>query len=101
MALHRLDSIRVAVPDAARQSAFYTEAGFVSDSSGSRFGGSEGGHQVQVEENAFRRLLDVNILANDTTDLSIIKSRLTGLGIDVSMNDDTLSAVDPATRVVF
>ena len=101
MALHRLDSIRVAVPDVARQTAFYAEAGFVSDSSGSRFGGSEGGHQVQLEESTFRRLLDVNILAHDTTDLSIIKSRLTGLGVDVSMNDDTLSAVDPATRVLF
>ena len=101
MALHRLDSIRVAVPDAARQRAFYEEAGFIAGESGASFGGSDGGQQVQLEEGGFRRLLNVNLLASDTTDISIITSRLTGLGIEPRIVDDTLRAIDPATRVEF
>ncbi|MFM8946553.1 MAG: VOC family protein [Actinomycetota bacterium] len=101
MALHRLDSIRVAVPDAARQRAFYEEAGFVVGGSGATFGGSEGGQQVQLEEGGFRRLLNVNLLAADTTDVSIITSRLTGLGIEPRVDDDVLRAIDPATKVEF
>ncbi|MEY4360793.1 MAG: hypothetical protein RL391_99 [Actinomycetota bacterium] len=101
MGLHRLDSIRVAVADASRQRSFYEEAGFVVDPTGSRFGGSEGGHQVRLEEGGFRRLLNVDLLADHETDLSIISSRLTGLGLAVSVKDDVLRATDPGTRVEF
>ncbi|MEY4223163.1 MAG: hypothetical protein RIS33_97 [Actinomycetota bacterium] len=101
MPLHRLDSIRIAVPDAEAQSRLYTTAGFTSDPSGSRFGGSDGGQQVVLEQGDFRRLLNVDILANDASDTSVIASRLTGLGISSTLRDGRLVATDPATRVDF
>ena len=101
MSLHRLDSIRVAVPDVERQVAMYAAAGFARDTSGMRFGGSNGGEQVTLESGEFRRLLDVNVLSNDVSDISVIASRLTGLGLDSSTRDGVLSANDPATRVKF
>ncbi|MBU3716819.1 MAG: dioxygenase [Actinobacteria bacterium] len=99
--LHRLDSIRVAVPDADRQRAFYLAAGFTTDTSGSRFAGSNGGQQVTLEQGEFRRLLNVDVLSNDPSDISVIASRLTGLGITSSTRDGVLVATDPATRVEF
>lgn len=101
MPLHRLDSIRVAVPDAERQRAFYLAAGLTTDSTGSRFAGSNGGEQVALEQGEFRRLLNVNVLSNDPSDISVIASRLTGLGLSSSTRDGVLVATDPATRVEF
>ncbi|MFM7490709.1 MAG: VOC family protein [Actinomycetota bacterium] len=101
MPLHRLDSISVAVPDAERQRAFYLAAGLTTDSTGSRFAGSNGGEQVTLEQGEFRRLLNVNVLSNDQSDISVIASRLTGLGLSSSTRDGVLVATDPATRVEF
>ena len=101
MAIHRLDSIRIAVADAETQRSFYGAVGLTSDSTGSRFSSPDGGEQVVVEQGDFRRLLDVNMSAADESDLSVIASRLNGLGLTSAMRDGTLHAVDPATRVDF
>lgn len=101
MPLHHLDSIRVAVPDAERQSAFYRAAGFTVDASGSRFGGSDGGEQVRLEAGSFRRLLEVDVLADDPSDVSVVASRLIGLGLTPNVADGVVRVVDPATRVQF
>lgn len=101
MAIHRLDSIRIAVADAEKQRSFYDAVGLTADSTRSRFSSPDGGEQVVVEQGDFRRLLDVNLSAADESDLSVIASRLTGLGIASSMRDGVLHAVDPGTRVDF
>jgi catechol 2,3-dioxygenase-like lactoylglutathione lyase family enzyme len=101
MAIHRLDSIRLAVADAEKQRTFYEAVGLTSDSTGSRFSSPDGGEQVVVEHGDFRRLLDVNLSAADESDLSVIASRLNGLGLTATMRDGALHAVDPATRVDF
>ena len=101
MAIHRLDSIRIAVADAEKQRSFYGAVGLTSDSTGSRFSSPDGGEQVVVEQGDFRRLLDVNLSAADESDLSVIASRLNGLGLTSAMRDGILHAVDPATRVDF
>lgn len=101
MAIHRLDSIRIAVTDAEKQRAFYDAVGLTSDSTGSRFSSPDGGEQVVVEAGEFRRLLDVNLSAADESDLSVIASRLNGLGLASTMRDGVLHAIDPGTRVDF
>ena len=101
MAIHRLDSIRIAVADAEKQRSFYGAVCLTSDSTGSRFSSPDGGEQVVVEQGDFRRLLDVNLSAADESDLSVIASRLNGLGLTSAMRDGILHAVDPATRVDF
>ncbi len=101
MAIHRLDSIRIAVADAEKQRSFYGAVCLTSDSTGSRFSSPDGGEQVVVEQGDFRRLLDVNLSAADESDLSVIASRLNGLGLTSAMRDGILQAVDPATRVDF
>jgi catechol 2,3-dioxygenase-like lactoylglutathione lyase family enzyme len=101
MAIHRLDSIRIAVTDAEKQRDFYGAVGLASDDTGSRFTSPDGGEQVVVEQGDFRRLLDVNMSAADESDLSVIASRLNGLGLASTMRDGALHAVDPGTRVDF
>ncbi len=101
MAIHRLDSIRLAVADAEKQRTFYEAVGLTSDSTGSRFSSPDGGEQVVVEHGDFRRLLDVNMSAADESDLSVIASRLNGLGLKSTMRDGVLHAIDPGTRVDF
>jgi catechol 2,3-dioxygenase-like lactoylglutathione lyase family enzyme len=101
MAIHRLDSIRLAVADTEKQRTFYEAVGLTSDSTGSRFSSPDGGEQVVVEHGDFRRLLDVNMSAADESDLSVIASRLNGLGLKSTMRDGVLHAIDPGTRVDF
>jgi len=101
MAIHRLDSIRLAVADTEKQRTFYEAVGLTSDSTGSRFSSPDGGEQVVVEHGDFRRLLDVNMSAADESDLSVVASRLNGLGLKSTMRDGVLHAIDPGTRVDF
>lgn len=101
MAIHRLDSIRISVADAEKQRTFYEAVGLTSDSTGSRFSSPDRGEQVVVEQGDFRRLLDVNLSAADESDLSVIASRLNGLGLESTMRDGVLHAIDPGTRVDF
>ena len=101
MAIHRLDSSRIAVTDADRQCSFYDAVGLTTDSSRSRYSSPEGGEQVVVEQGDFRRLLGVGLSAAEESDLSVIASRLTGLGASSTMRDGVLYAVDPGTRVEF
>ncbi len=101
MAIHRLDSIRIAVTDVDKQSNFYDAVGLLPDSTRSRFSSPDRGEQVVVEQGDFRRLLSVGMSAADESDLSVITSRLNGLGLSSTLRDGVLHAVDPGTRVDF
>lgn len=100
MALHRLLSMRIGVPDAQGLGSFYDEVGLQSNGNGS-YTGSEGGPTVDVEHYEFRRLLEVTAGASDERDLELAVDRLTGMGLAPTMSDGVVSVVDPSSLVTF
>ena len=100
MGLHRLRGIHVGVPDPDTLAGFYGELGLSDDGAGG-FGGTDGGPQVRVEEHPFRRLLAVDVAADDEATLDAISARADGLGLAPSLADGVLSVTEPASRVTF
>lgn len=99
MALHRLSSFTFQVPNPAEVIAYYTEFGLTDNGDGS-MSTVEGGRQLYVEQGApgaFRRISQMVIGADDQDDLGRIASRLSSLGIEHTIDGDTLTTADPAT----
>jgi Glyoxalase/Bleomycin resistance protein/Dioxygenase superfamily len=102
MGLHRLIGMRVGVADPAALAGFYGELGLGDDRAGG-FGGTSGGTQVTVEEHPFRRLLEVDVAADDESIIAATAARLRERGLTpVVAGDDTgLELLDPVTQVRF
>jgi catechol 2,3-dioxygenase-like lactoylglutathione lyase family enzyme len=100
MALHRLLSMRVGVPDPHGLGAFYDEMGLSGDDAG-RYRGTDGGATVQVEHHAFRRLLEVVVGAADDADLDRAAERSAARGVPVTRSSDAVTIVDPHSLVTF
>jgi len=99
VALNRLEGIRIAVSDPVAQTDFYAAAGFGVD--GGQVATPDAGQQLEVVEGDFRRLLAVRLGTTEEADLSVIGSRLSGLGVAHRTIDGALRTIDPITRVEF
>ncbi|NRQ38233.1 dioxygenase [Nonomuraea sp. NN258] len=93
MALHRLSSVTMGVPNVAETGAYYTEFGLAEQGDG-WFATRDGGRQLRVVQAPTRRLIELVIGVDDHDDLAAAGSRL-GLPVD----GDTLTAHEPATGV--
>jgi catechol 2,3-dioxygenase-like lactoylglutathione lyase family enzyme len=92
MALHRLASITIGVPNVEETSRYYAEFGLTRD--GATFSTTEGGEQLRIVESPTRRLIEMCIGADDPDDLGRIANRFTTLGIPVERDAVSLSAVE-------
>jgi catechol 2,3-dioxygenase-like lactoylglutathione lyase family enzyme len=101
MALHRLSSFVLQVPDVEEVVSYYDEFGLTDNGDGS-LSTTDGGRQLYVEQGSFRRISTVTIGADDGDDLGRIASNLSRLGVDHTVEDDRLVTQDPSTltRVV-
>ena len=100
MSLHRLLGFRAAVADPAALAAYYGEMGLVGDAA-SGYTGSGGGAAVVLDEAPVRRLVSVDLGCADEGDLEDVRRRLEAGGASPTSGGDSVSAVDPASRVVF
>lgn len=97
MALHRLASITIGVPNVADTSTYYREFGLVGDGSG--FATSDGGEQLRIVPSPVRRLIEVVIGADDPDDLDLLAHRLGKHEFAFERGATSLDAVDPSTGV--
>jgi catechol 2,3-dioxygenase-like lactoylglutathione lyase family enzyme len=100
MALHRLLSMRVGVPDPTALGAFYDEMQLTRAGT-EGFTGSDGGPVVRVEEYPFRRLLEVTAGADDEAHLAAAAVRLADAGLSPTRVDGALAVIDPASQVTL
>ncbi len=101
MALHRLASITIGVPNVEETSAYYEEFGLLRD--GAVFSTSDGGEQLRIVESPSRRLIELCIGVDDPDDLGRAAERLTGLGVTLQRDPAILSAIEihSGTRVAM
>ncbi len=79
MALHRLASITIGVPNVEETSRYYVEFGLKRD--GACFSTTDGGEQLRIVESPTRRLVEMCIGADGPEDLERVTHQLTGLEI--------------------
>lgn len=98
MALHRLTSLTMGVPDVTGTAAYYAEFGLAPDADG-WFTTQDAGRQLRIVHAPTRRLVEVRIGVDTPDDLAAAASRLDRLGIDSTSGAGTLTAYDRATAV--
>jgi catechol 2,3-dioxygenase-like lactoylglutathione lyase family enzyme len=98
MALHRLSSIVMGVPNIAQTSTYYAEFGLAPESDG-WFSTRDGGRQLRVVHAPTRRLVEVVIGVDTHGDLAAAAARLDRLGIQSRLGTDTLTAYEKVTGV--
>jgi catechol 2,3-dioxygenase-like lactoylglutathione lyase family enzyme len=96
MALHRLTSVTIGVPDIAETAAYYTEFGLTPAADG-WFTTVDGGQQLRLVTAPTRRLVEIVIAADDRDDLSRVASRVARLGLTAKQEDDRVITEEPAS----
>ncbi|MFB7031679.1 MULTISPECIES: VOC family protein [unclassified Streptomyces] len=98
MALHRLTSITMGVPNVAETAGYYTDFGLAPEADG-WFASRDGGRQLRIVHTPTRRLVEVRIGVDTPDDLAAAASRLKRLGTESTVDTGTLTAYDKATAV--
>ena len=96
MALHRLDSIVLGVPDLDSATAFYEDFG-LAHVGRHRFATQDGAVQLSLVAAPTRRLVTATFAVDDADDLSRAQRNLTSLGLTSARTGDRVSTVEPAT----
>jgi catechol 2,3-dioxygenase-like lactoylglutathione lyase family enzyme len=103
MALHRLTSITMGVPNVDETCAYYAEFGLraaaPSDGSpgGTWFSTRDAGRQLRVTHAPTRRLIDLHVGVDDEDDLDRAADSLRLMGIEVERGPGWISAVERVT----
>ena len=99
MALHRLTSITMGVPNVAETAGYYQEFG-LSPADDGWFSTRDAGRQLRIVHAPTRRLVDLHIGVDDADDLDRAAGSLHRLGIEVRRGPGFVSAVEKATGTV-
>ncbi|MFE5159520.1 VOC family protein [Streptomyces sp. NPDC056697] len=98
MALHRLQSLTVGVPDVAEAADYYVDFGLAQVAPG-RFATVEGGEQFFLEHSPVRRLLGMAVAADDGDDLDRIAANLDRLQLPCERDTGSLRTREPVAGV--
>jgi catechol 2,3-dioxygenase-like lactoylglutathione lyase family enzyme len=98
MALHRIRSIAIGVPEVEPVRAFYRDLG-LTETAPQRFATADGGEQLRLERTPRRTLLALGVGVDDADDLGRAAAALATLGIPSQRDASGLEAVEPATGI--
>jgi catechol 2,3-dioxygenase-like lactoylglutathione lyase family enzyme len=98
MALHRLTTITVGVPDVDATAAFYRDFG-LDEVAPARFATASGGEQLRLVASPRRRRVELGVGVDDEDDLGRIAARLRNLGVEAAHTARGLETRDPAAGV--
>ncbi|MFC4127804.1 VOC family protein [Nocardia rhizosphaerae] len=94
MALHRLSSVTIGVPDPTTTRDYYTEFGLAPADDG-WLTTRDAGDQLRLVTAPSRRLVEIVIGADDSDDIAAAAIRLRGLGLPVDLTSGSVTALEP------
>ncbi|AWT51480.1 VOC family protein [Mycolicibacterium smegmatis] len=100
MALHRLDSITLGVPDVAAAAEFYRDFGLLDVGDGN-FATVDGGRQLSLVPAPTRRLVKAVFAVDDVDDLSRAERGLSDVGVAAATAGRRLTAIEPGTATLI
>lgn len=98
MALHRMNSVTIGVPNVDATCEFYRDFN-LSETSPGHFASADGGEQLRIEYAPVRRVLELSIGAEHPDDIERVASQLARLDINAESNNESVSAKDGGTGV--
>ena len=98
MALHRLTTITIGVPNVAETAAYYTEFG-LTPLGDDAFSTVDGGEQLRLVPTPTRRLVELGIGVEDPDDLGRVQASLAHMEVTSTAQDGVLTALDEGTGV--
>jgi catechol 2,3-dioxygenase-like lactoylglutathione lyase family enzyme len=98
MALHRLTSVTIGVPNVEKTAAYYAEFGLTPTADG-WFLTRDAGRQLRLVYAPTRRLVELRVGVDDSDDIARVSSNLTQHGIDHTTSPTSVTATEKATGV--
>ena len=98
MALHRMNSVTIGVPNVDATREFYRDFNLTETSPGV-FATIDGGEQFRIQHAPTRRVLEISIGAEDPDDIERVASQLARLDINAERDGASISATDAGTGV--
>lgn len=98
MALHRFTAITIGVPNVAETQSYYAEFGLEPSADG-WFSTRDGGRQLRIVHAPTRRLIEMELGAEDEDDIGEIAGNLARIGVHADRQPRQISAVEPVTGV--
>ena len=97
MGLHRLAAVTIAVPNVDETKDYYTDFGLAPDSDG-WFSTADGGRQLRIVHAPTRRLIEMELGADDDDDIGRIAGKLHAIGVHFDREPQRVSAIEPHHR---
>src|SRR2546429_3429771 len=91
MALHRLTSVTIGVPNADETAAYYTEFGLTPQHDG-WFSTRGGGRQLRIVHSPMRRLVELRVGADDPDDIAPVADGPRRLGVQAAPRPHSVPA---------
>jgi catechol 2,3-dioxygenase-like lactoylglutathione lyase family enzyme len=98
MALHRMNSVTIGVPNVEETISYYGEFGLRPEGDG-WFSTRDGGRQLNIVHAPTRRLVEVRVGADDEDDLTRASANLVRMGVEVGTAPGHIVAAETATGV--
>src|ERR1700682_5952641 len=98
MALHRMNSVTIGVPNVEETVAFYRDFNLTESAPGV-FASADGGDQLRIMHAPLRRLIEVSIGAESQDDIDRVASQLSALDLESQAGKGGVAATDPGTGV--
>lgn len=95
MAMHRLTTVTIGVPNVAETTSYYADFG-LEPIDGDAFASADGGEQLRIVHSSSRRLIELGIGVEDSDDIARIAGQLSRLGLSLSLGHQV---TDPGTGV--
>jgi hypothetical protein len=92
VALHRLSSITIGVPNVEDTCRYYAEFGLTRK--GASFSTSDGGEQLRIIESPTRRLIELCVGAEDPDDVARVSDQLSRLGVSIEHDATSVGALE-------
>lgn len=98
MALHRMNSVTIGVPNVEETAAFYRDFNLTESAPGV-FASADGGDQLRIVHAPLRRLIEISIGAENQDDIDRVASQLSALDVQAQVGEGSIAATDPGTGV--